>query len=378
MTEPVYLDCNATTPVDPTVLDTMWPYFSEQIGNAGSRTHDYGLGARRAVETARRVVAEAVAAEPNEVLFTSGATEANNLALLGLADHGLQQGRRHVISSRLEHKAILEPLEQLEARGFEVTYLPAGQDGWVKAADLESALRDDTLLVSLMHVNNETGVIQPIEEFAEVLGSHSAFLHVDAAQSFGKLPTPLRNRRVDLMSVSSHKVYGPKGVGSLIARRRNYSRPPLAPLFFGGGQERGLRPGTLAVPLIVGFGEATQQAMSNLDARRSRCDEIRKRAIERFAALKPRYHGAVDRMISHTLNLGIPGVDGEAAMVAVKDLIAISNGSACTSTSYKSSHVLLAMGYSEREAQEALRISWCHLTPDPPWRAVVERLGALA
>lgn len=377
MTEPIYLDCNATTPIDPAVLEAMWPYFQEQIGNAGSRTHEYGLKARRAVETARRTVAEAAAAEPNEVFFTSGATEANNLALLGLANYGLQQGRRHVISSQIEHKAILEPLEYLETKGFEVSYLPAGLDGRVQAADLETALRDDTVLVSLMHVNNETGVIQPIEEYAAALDSHPAYLHIDAAQSFGKLPAPLQNRRIDLMSVSSHKVFGPKGVGSLIARRRNYSRPPVAPLWFGGGQERGLRPGTLPVPLIVGLGEATRQALNNLEARRSRCEEIRQAATERLEVLKPRYHGATTRMISHTLNLGIPGVDGEAAMVAVKDLIAISNGSACTSTSYEPSHVLVAMGYSEREAQEALRISWCHLTPDPPWERVVDRLKSL-
>ncbi len=375
---PIYLDCNATTPLDPAAREVMLQYLGEEMGNAGSRTHGYGTRARKAVEQARRSVAEAVAAQEDEIVFTSGATESNNLALLGLAPHGVETKRRHIISSQLEHKAVLEPLEALEEQGFEVTYLSGQSDGSVSLDELEAVLREDTLLVSLMHVNNETGVIQPLDDIAAKLVDHPAYLHVDAAQGFGKLIEPLQHSRIDLMSISAHKVYGPKGVGALMVRRRRFKRPPLKPLLVGGGQERGLRPGTLPVPLIAGFGEATRQAVEHQAVRRERCEQIRTEALEELAALNPRVHGEPKSTIAHTLNFGVPGVDGEAAMVALKDLVAISNGSACTSTSYEPSHVLLAMGLSEREANEALRFSWCHLTPSPPWREIVERLGGLA
>lgn len=360
--------------MDPQARQTMLEFFGAEMGNSGSRTHGYGNRARRAVENARRLIAEAVNAQEDEIIFTSGATESNNLALLGLADHGREAGRRHIISSRLEHRATLEPLARLEEHGFAVTYLLPDFDGAVDPGALEEALRDDTLLVSLMHVNNETGVLQPLDEVAAVLADHPAFLHVDGAQGFGKLVQPLQQSRIDLMSISAHKIYGPKGVGALMARRRRFKRPPLTPLLVGGGQERGLRPGTLPVPLIVGFGEATRQALKHEESRRRRCEEIRCDALEHLSVLKPRFHGRLGSTIAHTLNFGIPGVDGEAAMVALKDLVAISNGSACTSTSYEPSHVLLGMGLTEKEASEALRFSWCHLTPDPPWRDIVERL----
>lgn len=375
---PIYLDCNATTPLDPAAREVMLEYLDEEMGNAGSRTHGYGTRARKAVEEARRSVAEAVAAQEDEIVFTSGATESNNLAILGLANHGWETKRRHVVSSRLEHKAVLEPLDALEKRGFEVTYLTAHADGTLCLEELEDVLQEDTLLVSLMQVNNETGVIQPLDEIAARLGDHPAYLHVDAAQGFGKLIEPLQHPRIDLMSVSAHKVYGPKGVGALMVRRRRFKRPPLKPLLVGGGQERGLRPGTLPVPLIVGFGEATRQAVEHQARRRARCEDIRQEALDELAALNPRFHGDPENTITHTLNFGVPGVDGEAAMVALKDLVAISNGSACTSTSYEPSHVLLAMGLSESQASEALRFSWCHMTPSPPWREIVGRLKSLA
>lgn len=374
---PIYLDCNATTPLDPVARDAMLEYFDTEMGNSGSRTHGFGIRARKAVERARRLIAAMVDAKEDEVVFTSGATESNNLALLGLASHGVETNRRHIVSSRLEHKAVLEPLGALENRGFDVTYLTASHDGAVSREELQEVLRDDTLLVSLMHVNNETGVIQPLEGIAATLSDHPAFLHVDAAQGFGKLQAQLRQPRIDLMSISSHKAYGPKGVGALIVRRRKFKQPPLRPLLLGGGQERGLRPGTLPVALIVGFGEATRQAAKYEVARRQRCEEIRSAALKALSVLKPRFHGAPETTITHTLNFAIPGVDGEAAMVALKDLVAISNGSACTSSSYEPSHVLREMGLTEKQAHEALRFSWCHMTPDPPWKEIVERLAQL-
>ena len=248
----VYLDCNATTPLEPEVQREMLRFFEGEFGNAGSRTHEFGARAKQAIQKARDQVAALVSAQREEVIFTSGATESNNLAILGLAAFGEQSKRRHIISTQIEHKAVLEPLEELERRGFEVEFLAPNSDGRVETEKIHAALRPDTLLVSVMHANNETGVIQPIEEIATILGKHAAYFHVDAAQTFGKLIEPLRNPRIDFISASAHKIYGPKGVGALIARRRGFDRAPLTPLLFGGGQERGLRPGTLPVPLIVG------------------------------------------------------------------------------------------------------------------------------
>ena len=245
---PVYLDCNATAPMEPAARDTVVQWLTDQIGNAGSRTHEFGLRAKKAVQSARAHVAAVVGAHPDEVLFTSGATESNNLAILGLARHAQATGRRHIVSTAIEHKAVLEPLEVLEQRGFEVTLITPAPNGAVTAEAIRNALRPDTLLVSVMHVNNETGVLQPIAEIGELMEHHDAYLHTDAAQGFGKELEGLRSRRIDLISVSAHKVYGPLGIGALIARRRGFSRPPLSPLAHGGGQERGPAPGHPARP----------------------------------------------------------------------------------------------------------------------------------
>ena len=251
---PIYLDCNATTPIDPAVLEKMYRVWSEEPGNAGSRTHGYGLRAKKLVQRAREQVASVVKGGPDEVLFTSGATESNNLAILGLTPYGIRTGRRHIVSTAIEHKAVLEPLEELEKRDFTVTLVPPSSSGAVTAESVMYALRPDTLLVSIMHVNNETGIRQPIDEIAALLRSHDAYFHVDAAQGFGKELDTLQEDRIDLISISSHKIFGPVGVGCLFARRRGFTRAPLEPIAFGGGQERGLRHGTLPVPLIVGFG----------------------------------------------------------------------------------------------------------------------------
>jgi len=352
-------------------------YLDEEYGNEGSRTHEYGARAKQAVQKARDQVAAVVSAKRDEVLFTSGATESNNLAILGLSEHGLAEGKTHVITSGIEHKAVLEPFEVLEKRGYEVTILGSGPSGRIDPAELEAALRPETMLVSLMHVNNETGIRQPLDEICEALKGHDAFLHTDAAQGFGKEIEPLRNRRIDLISVSGHKVYAPKGVGSLVVRRRGYSRVPITPLVYGGGQERNLRPGTLPVALVAGLGEAAELAVRERDSRTERVAEIRAAALKAFAPLAPAITGDTDHASEHVLNLSFGNLDSEALMVGLKDLVAISNGSACTSSAYTPSHVLEAMGMSEDEANRCVRLSWCHLTPDVDWQAVAERVQGL-
>ena len=374
---PVYLDCNATTPLDPEVREVLFHYLTEEFGNEGSRTHEYGSRAKQAVQKARDQIGAVVGAKREEVIFTSGATESNNLAILGLAAHGIETGKRHLIGTRIEHKAILEPLEALEKQGFDVTWLASDEQGRVSPEELRNALRSDTLLVSIMAANNETGVRQPIDEIAAVLEGHDAFFHTDAAQAFGKDIGPLRNGRIDMISVSGHKIYAPKGIGALILRRRGYERPPLKPLFYGGGQERGLRPGTLPVAHVAALGMAAETAMKNHEKRRIRCREIKDAALAAFSSLSPRIHGRPEETMDHVLNLAFPGIDSEALIVALKDLVAISNGSACTSSSYTPSHVIKAMGYGDDEANEAIRLSWCHLTPDVDWDGLVERVEKL-
>jgi cysteine desulfurase len=374
---PVYLDCNATTPIDPEVEREFMHFIRAEFGNAGSRTHEFGTRAKQAVQRARDQVATVVKCQREEVVFTSGATESNNLALLGLRDHAEKAGRKHVITTAIEHKAVLEPLEYLAGRGFTVTLLKPEADGAVTAAAVAGALRPDTLLVSVMHVNNETGVIQPIEEIAKALAKHEAFFHVDAAQGFGKCISELQNQRIDLISISGHKIYAPKGIGALVTRRRGYKRPPLTPLLFGGGQERGLRPGTLPVALIVALGKAAELAVRDAEKRHKHCSTIKQEALAAFAGIGAVPTGDQSKSVTSTLNVAIPGMDSEAVMLALKDVVAISNGSACTSQNYTTSHVLTAMGLSEDHVKGALRLSWCHLTPKVDWDAVVDAIKTM-
>jgi cysteine desulfurase len=375
---PVYLDCASTTPLDPRVTALVVRCLETDYGNPASRTHRFGADAARLVERARDQVAAVAGCTRGEVVFTGGATESNNLAILGLADHGVVTDKRHIVSTAIEHNAVLEPLRELEnRRGFEVTLVPPDAGGRVSAADVRRACRPDTLLVSVMQVNNETGVIQPIDEIAAALAGHDAYFHVDAAQGFGKVIAPLRSPRVDLISVSGHKLFAPKGVGALIARRRAGVRPPLSPLMFGGGQERGLRPGTAAVPLIAALGLAAELAEREAEARQAFNRDFRAAALRALAPMNPVLAGDQNHVVPHVLNLSIPGVDAELAMEALADVIAISNGSACTSGQQVCSHVLGAMGLAGPRAEGALRLSWCHLTPTPDWVAAVRILGDL-
>ncbi len=375
---PVYLDCNATTPIDPEVEKDFLFFIHEEFGNAGSRTHEFGTRAKQAVQKARDQVAAVVKCQREEVIFTSGATESNNLAILGLREHGEQTGKRHIIATAIEHKAVLEPLEHLARKGFAVTLLKPEPDGAVAAEKIAAQLRTDTLLVSVMHVNNETGIIQPLGEIAKALGTHDAFFHVDAAQGFGKRIPDLQNSRIDLISLSGHKIYAPKGIGALVTRRRGYTRPPLTPLAFGGGQERGLRPGTQPVALIVALGKAAELCLRDHAKCEARWRQLKTQALAAFREIGGVPTGDQDKALPNTLNIAIPGLDSEAVMVALKDTVAISNGSACTSQNYTSSHVLTAMGLPEDHLKSALRLSWCHLTPDLDWGAVVQAIRTLA
>ena len=366
---PIYLDCAATTPLDAAVREAMAPYLDAEFGNAGSRTHAWGQRARTAVEHARDQIARVAGASRGDVIFTSGATESNNLALLGLAGGAAASG--HIVSTAIEHHAVLGPLEELERRGVAITLVDPRADGRVEAGDIIAAVRPDTRLVSVMHVNNETGAVQPIERIAAALGGMRAYFHVDAAQSFGREIEALQHPRIDLISVSAHKVHGPKGIGALIARKRDGERPPLRPLMFGGGQERGLRPGTMPVALAVGFGAAVARALQERDQRRARCLGFRAALLAGLAPLEFVVNGDPVGTVPHILNLSFPGLVSEVIMDAWRDLVAVSNGAACSSDRYTCSHVLAAMRLPRWRTDSAVRFSWCASTPQPDWSALV-------
>jgi cysteine desulfurase len=356
-----YFDNAATTQVDSRVADVVMRFMVEEFGNSGSRTHTYGSAARSAVEEARAHVAAVVDADEDEVIFTSGATEADNLAILGIAEEATRLGRRHIITSAIEHKAVLEPIEHLESQGFEVTVIPVTDAGVIDLAAFRGALRDDTFLVSIMHVNNETGVLQPIEEIAEILEGRDTWFHVDGAQGFGKSLDGLRVKRVDMISISGHKIYAPKGVGALITRKRaDRTRPPLKPLMYGGGQERGLRPGTVPVALVAGLGEAARLALLESETRWAAGKRTENMVINLVQKAGGVINGDRDNAIPFIVNASFPGLDSEAFIVATKSLVAISNGAACSSHSYERSHVLLAMHLDDRVVGSAIRFSFSH------------------
>ena len=358
----IYLDCNATTPIEPQVVEKINQYLTKDFGNEGSHTHMFGTVAKQAVQEARDQIAGIVDASRNEIIFTSGATESDNLAILGLKDFGIKNNKKHIITSAIEHKAVLEPIEELRKEGFEVDTLKVDKKGRVNPEELKNKLREQTLLVSIMSVNNETGVIQPISEIIEIIKNHECFFHIDAAQSFGKDFETLKNKRIDLISISGHKIYGPKGIGALITRLRDYNKPPLKPLFFGGGQEAKLRPGTLPVHLIVGLGEAAKIAKRDFKKRQNKNKEIYVQILKLMKNLKGKLNGDENYLLGNCINFSIPAVDAEAFMLTTKDLISVSNGSACTSSTYEPSHVIKAMSNDEKIIKSAVRISWCHLT----------------
>jgi cysteine desulfurase len=357
----IYLDCNATTPIDPRVAAEIGRCFAEEWGNAGSQ-HEFGRRAKHLVHSARERIARILGAKRNEIIFTSGATESNNLAILGLAEHGIASGKRHIVSTQIEHKAVLEPLDILQRRGFCTTLVAPEKNGRVTADAILDAIRPDTLLVCVMQVNNETGAIQPIAEVADRLLDRDVVLHTDAAQGFGKDLPALQHPRIDLISISSHKIFGPAGVGALMVRRRREREIPLSAILHGGGQELGLRPGTLPVALLSGFGLAAELAEAEHTEREAACLEIRQQMLNGLEQLQPVIHTDLIASSPHVLNLSVPGWDGDEVVEALKGVAAVSTGSACTTVCATASHVLAAMLVRPPSLDGAFRISWSHQT----------------
>ncbi|MGB5235307.1 MAG: IscS subfamily cysteine desulfurase [Candidatus Macondimonas sp.] len=351
---PIYLDYAATTPVDPRVAEKMIPYLTELFGNQASRSHAYGWRAEAAVETARAQVAELVGADPKEIIWTSGATESDNLAIKGAA-HFYRQKGNHLITLATEHKAVLDPMRELEREGFKVSYLNPEANGLVDLAAFQAAITPETILVSIMLVNNEIGVIQDIAALGTICRERGILFHVDAAQATGKVPIDLKTLPVDLMSFSAHKIYGPQGIGALYVRRR--PRVHLEPLIHGGGHERGLRSGTLPTHQIVGMGEAYRLAGESMGSENERIRALRDRFLAGIADMEEVYlNGDLEARVPHNLNVSFNFVEGESLMMAVKEL-AVSSGSACTSASLEPSHVLRALGRSDELAHSSLRIT---------------------
>ncbi|MCA2997263.1 MAG: IscS subfamily cysteine desulfurase [Rhodocyclaceae bacterium] len=354
MTQPIYLDYSATTPVDPRVAEKMIPYLTESFGNPASRSHSYGWTAEEAVDNARLEVAKLVNCEDKEIVWTSGATESINLALKGAA-HFYKTRGKHIITLKTEHKATLDTFRELERQGFEATYLDVQENGLVDMNAFNAALRPDTILVSILFVNNEIGVIQPIAELGEVCRSKGIVFHVDAAQATGKVPIDLQTLKVDLMSFCAHKTYGPKGIGALFVRRK--PRVRLEAQMHGGGHERGFRSGTLATHQIVGMGEAFRLARLEMAAECERIRMLRDRLLAGFKGMEEVYvNGDLEHRVPHNLNVSFNFVEGESLIMGIKEL-AVSSGSACTSASLEPSYVLRALGRNDEMAHSSIRFS---------------------
>ncbi len=354
MQYPIYLDCHATTPIDPRVLELMLPYFSTTYGNPASTTHIYGWEAGAAVKQAREVIATAIGATPEEVIFASGATEANNLALKGVAEAYLEKGR-HLITLQTEHNAILDPCTYLASLGFEISYLPVQPDGIIDLEVLEKAIRPDTILVSVMAANNEIGVLQPLAAIGAICHRHQVLFHTDAAQAIGKIPLNVADMQIDLMSITGHKINGPKGIGALYVRRRN-PRVQLAAQIHGGGHERGMRSGTLATHQIVGLAKAIEIAQASQDGEQTYILSLRQSLWAQLQQIDRIYlNGHPTQRLAGNLNLSVEGVDGTALLLGLNTAIAVSSGAACSSTKNSPSHVLLALGRSEELAYASIR-----------------------
>lgn len=351
---PIYLDCHATTPLDERVLEAMLPYFTEHFGNPASISHAYGWEAEAAVKQARTILADSIHATPEEIVFTSGATEANNLAIKGVAEAYFSKGR-HIITVQTEHNAVLDPCHYLESLGFEVTFLPVQRDGLIDLLKLEQAFRPDTILVSVMVANNEIGVLQSLTEIGAICREQQVLFHTDAAQAIGKIPLDVQAMKIDLMSLTAHKVYGPKGIGALYVRRRN-PRVQLSPQLHGGGHERGMRSGTLYTPQIVGFAKAVELGVSEQATESERLTQLRQRLWQPLSKLKGIYlNGHPTQRLSGNLNISVEGVDGSALLLGLQPVVAVSSGAACSSVKTAPSHVLKALGHSDELAYASVR-----------------------
>jgi cysteine desulfurase len=370
--QPIYLDYQATTPMDPRVLEAMLPYFTYKFGNPHSRSHSYGWEAEEGVEKARGQVAKLIGADEKEVIFTSGATESNNLAVRGVAEF-YKDRKNHIVTTVTEHKCVLDTCRHLEQSGFEVTYLPVQKNGLIDLEVLRNAITDKTVVVSVMAVNNEIGVIQPLEEIGKICREKKVFFHTDAAQAVGKIALDVEKMNIDLMSISGHKIYGPKGIGALYVRRK--PRVRLVPLIVGGGQERGFRSGTLPTPLCVGLGEAAEICSKEMDGEAKRLKKLQDRMLE---GLNDKLtdivvNGDLEHRIPGNLNISFAYVEGESLMMGIKGL-SVSSGSACTSASLEPSYVLRALGVEEEMAHTSLRIGLGRFTTEQEVDTAVDEL----
>jgi cysteine desulfurase len=351
---PVYFDNHATTPVDPRVLEAMLPYFTEKFGNAASRNHEFGWRAEEAVENARAQIARLINAHPKEIVVTSGATESDNLAIKGVAEAHRPKGN-HIITQVTEHKAVLDSCKRLESTGYEITYLPVNRDGLIDPDDLAKAITPKTILISIMYANNEIGVIQPIGQIGRIAKKRNVLFHVDAVQAIGKIPVDVQKDAIDLLSISAHKLYGPKGAGALYVRRKN-PRVQLSPMIDGGGHERGMRSGTLNVPGIVGFGKACELCQKEMTAEAVRLGQMRdklKNALE-SGLDNTAINGSLTHRLPNNLNISFAYVEGESLLMGIND-VAVSSGSACTSAAIEPSYVLRALGVSDDLAHSSIR-----------------------
>jgi cysteine desulfurase len=351
---PVYLDNHATTPVDPRVLDAMLPYFREVFGNSASRNHEFGWKAEEAVENARAQVAKLLNASPKEIIFTSGATESDGLAIRGIAEMYREKGN-HIITQVTEHKAVLDTCKRLEKEGYEVTYLPVQKDGRIRLDDLRRAITPKTILISIMYANNEIAVVQPINEIGKIAKEKGIFFHTDAVQAVGKIPVDVQKDGIDLLSISAHKIYGPKGVGALYVRRRN-PRVQLVAQIDGGGHERGMRSGTLNVPGIVGLGKACELCMNEMAEESVRLKALRDRLTKAIMSQLDEtfINGSMEHRLPHSVNISFAYVEGESMLMGIND-VAVSSGSACTSATLEPSYVLKALGVGEDLAHTSIR-----------------------
>lgn len=360
---PIYLDHNATTPCDPRVVEAMIPFFTEHFGNAASRNHSFGWEAEEGVDYAREQVAKLIGAEPKEIVFTSGATEADNLALKGVFDMYSAKGK-HIITANTEHKAVLDTCRHIEKEGGEVTYLGVKSDGLIALAELEAAIRPTTILIAIMYANNETGTVQPVKEISAIARKHGVLFFTDATQAVGKIPVNVNNDWIDLMAFSAHKMYGPKGIGALYVRRKN-PRVKLTAQMDGGGHERGMRSGTLNVPGIVGFGKACELCLQEMETESVRVSLLRDKLENGLLKLEETYvNGSTTHRLPHVSNISFRYVEGEGLMMGFNKNIALSSGSACTSASLEPSYVLKALGLGDDLAHSSLRFGLGRFTTE--------------
>ena len=373
---PIYMDYHATTPVDPRVVEAMLPYFTERFGNAASRNHPFGWEAEEAVDAARKQVADLIGANAKEIVFTSGATESNNLAIKGVAEMYREKGN-HIITCVTEHKAVIDTCKHLEKDGYRVTYLPVQKNGLISIDELKAAITDKTILITIMSANNEIGVIQPIAEIGAIAKEKGILFHTDGVQAVGKIPFNVNDLKVDMVSISAHKLYGPKGVGALFVRRRN-PRVLLAAQIDGGGHERGMRSGTLNVPGIVGFGKAAELCRLDMEADTARLKKLRDRLNDRLhKGLDEIYvNGSVEHRLPHSLNVSFAYVEGESLLMGIND-VAVSSGSACTSASLEPSYVLKALGAGDDLAHSSIRFGLGRWTTEEEVDYVADKLIAV-